>query len=289
VLRAPAKINLFLEVLGKRPDGYHDLNTCMVAVDLCDTLTFRPAGDFRLTCDDPALSIGPDNLVWRAAEVLRQATGTTRGAHVNLAKRIPMAAGLGGGSSDAAAALLGLNRLWELGLTTDRLLALAARLGSDVPFFVAARAAWCTGRGEVVAPFALKAPLHVLLAAPPVGLATAAVYRGVTVPARPEADGPMRAALAGGHVANVGAALFNRLQGPAAALCPEVSALLGALADLKPPGWLLSGSGSTCFALCRSRQEARAVARRLPAACRGPNFGPTTGQGLRLFVTRSCR
>src|SRR5438477_7604267 len=164
VVRAPAKVNLFLEVLGKRPDGYHDLATLMVAVSLFDTLEIKEDPSATITLDlvppaeapgaedRPALTPGPDNLVWRAADLLRRHAGHPRGARLRLRKRIPLAAGLAGGSSDAAATLLGLNRLWRLGLTDAELARLGAELGSDVAFFLHGPAAWCTGRGEVITP-----------------------------------------------------------------------------------------------------------------------------------------
>jgi 4-diphosphocytidyl-2-C-methyl-D-erythritol kinase len=137
VVWAPAKVNLYLEVLGKRADGYHEVETLMVAINLYDTLVFREdtSGQFTLRCNRQELSTGPENLVTRAAEMLRRHTGCRRGARVRLAKRIPLAAGLAGGSTDAAAALAGLNRLWELGLPDEALAELAAQLGSDVAFF----------------------------------------------------------------------------------------------------------------------------------------------------------
>ncbi len=141
LVRAPAKVNLFLEVLRRRADGYHELATLMTAVSLYDTLRFRdnPAGSVSLRCDRADLSAGPDNLICRAAELLRRRAGRDLGVDAFLWKRIPTAAGLGGGSSDAAAALAGLNVLWCLGLGRDELTALAAELGSDVPFFFGLR------------------------------------------------------------------------------------------------------------------------------------------------------
>ncbi|MFN0056654.1 MAG: 4-(cytidine 5'-diphospho)-2-C-methyl-D-erythritol kinase, partial [Planctomycetales bacterium] len=159
---APAKLNLFLKVLGKREDGYHELETLMVSVGLYDTLQLKadPSGKIELACHD-AGTLPPGalprelppadgtNLVVRAAQLLRQVTGTQQGARLELIKRIPMAAGLAGGSSDAAAALIGLNRLWRLDLTGRELHELAAQLGSDVPFFLCPTpAAICRGRGE---------------------------------------------------------------------------------------------------------------------------------------------
>src|SRR5438309_700993 len=126
VVRAPAKVNLFLEVLGKRPDGYHEIATLMVAIRLMDTLIFKEEPDLRLGCNRPDLSTGPDNLVLRAARLLQQRTGCTKGAHIRLRKRIPVAAGLAGGSTDAAATLWGLSRLWNLEMSSAEL----AKLGS---------------------------------------------------------------------------------------------------------------------------------------------------------------
>src|SRR5947209_6051624 len=162
VVWAPAKVNLYLEVLAKRPDGYHELETLLVAVSLFDTLVFRdlPSPELRLRCNVRSLSTGPDNLIVRAARLLQQHARCARGADVRLVKRIPLAAGLAGGSTDAAATLAGLNRLWRLGLTQAELALLGAELGSDVAFFFATPAAWCTGRGEQVDPVTLGRPLR---------------------------------------------------------------------------------------------------------------------------------
>ncbi len=151
VLKACAKINLTLEVLGRREDGYHDIVSILQTIDLHDTLTLEPAQDIALECDQPELE-GPDNLVLKAAALLREATGCQQGARLRLQKGIPLAAGLGGGSSDAAAALLGLSRLWGLGLSAEKLAPLAAKLGSDVPFFLYGGTAMAQGRGEIVRP-----------------------------------------------------------------------------------------------------------------------------------------
>ena len=291
VVRAPAKINLFLEILGKRPDGYHEIVTCMVAVDLFDIVALQPAKDeqIRLTCDDPALPTGPDNLVWRAAEALRRQTRVNRGVSVHLQKRIPSAAGLAGGSSDAAATLWGLNLLWDLGLSPLALAEVAAEVGSDVPFFLLAHAAWCTGRGEQVAPFAIRKPLNFVVACPARGLTTAEVYKGVTVPEAPRSADAMRAALQEGSIAAIGAAMHNRLQPIAERLCPEVAALRQVMEKAAPPGHAMSGSGSSYVALCRSRAEARALARQVPRLYGSPETGPTEDRGLKLFVVRSCK
>ena len=264
---APAKLNLFLEVHGRRPDGYHDIESLMVTVDLFDTLRFTddPSGRITLTCDDPSLPTGPENLVVRAALRLQEATGRGRGARIELSKSIPAQAGLAGGSSDAAATLDGLDRLWGLGAPSDLLDDLAGEIGSDVAFFRHAPCAACRGRGEVVEPRALPYPLHFVLACPSVGVSTAAVYRNLTPPDRPRPIGGILEALESGDVASLGRGLFNRLQPVAESLEPALGAVRDALADLGPSldGHLMSGSGSAYFGLARDRDAAEEAARRL--------------------------
>jgi 4-diphosphocytidyl-2-C-methyl-D-erythritol kinase len=261
---APAKANLFLEVLRKRSDGYHDIATLMVALQLHDTLTFRKHSDLALTCSDPKLSVGPDNLVLKAAWLLQQRTGCTNGAKIHLTKRIPMAAGLAGGSTDAAATLVGLNELWQLGLTNDELAKLGGEIGSDIPFFFHTPAAWCTGRGEIVTPLDLPIPLHFVLLCPAFGMVTASVYKNVAVPQTPVDGSAIRAALAKGDIDIIGRLMHNRLQTAAESLDPRIGEYARLLAATNPAGVLMSGSGSTLFALCRSAEEARRVADGLP-------------------------
>ena len=150
-LNAHAKVNLTLEVVGLRDDGYHDVVSIMQTVDLHDTLTIEPANDLVFECDRPEME-SDDNLVVQAARLLREQSGSNLGARMALAKRIPVASGLGGGSSDAAAALKGLNSLWNIGMSTEQLLPIAAQLGSDVPFFLYEGTAMVQGRGERVRP-----------------------------------------------------------------------------------------------------------------------------------------
>ncbi len=265
---APAKLNLFLEVLGGRTDGYHEIETLMVAVDLFDELTFaeEPSGRISLVCDEPSLPTDSGNLVVRAAERLREAAGTGRGASIALRKAIPAEAGLAGGSSDAAATLAALDRLWGLGLTPESLGSVAAGVGSDVSFFLRGRAAVCRGRGERVDPIRVGSPLHFVLVRPPVGVRTADVYRALTLPDRPRPIDPILEALRSGDTAAVGRGLFNRLQPVAERLVPELVRIREALESLVPSrldGHLMSGSGSAYFGLARDRDAAEAAARQL--------------------------
>jgi 4-diphosphocytidyl-2-C-methyl-D-erythritol kinase len=282
-LWAPAKLNLFLEVLGKRPDGYHELATLMVAISLYDTLEIKedPSGADRLDCHHPTLSTGPDNLVLRAVDLVRRTTGRRTGVHVRLWKRIPLEAGLAGGSSDAAATLAGLNCLWRLGWSPAELARLGAELGSDVPFFFSTPAAWCTGRGEVVEPLPLGRPLDFVLATPSAGLSTARVFAGLSVSEQPLSGREVREAAARGDVQGLGRLLHNRLQSSAERLCPDVAGLCARLAGLGPAGQLMTGSGSTIFALCRDQAEALCLARALRSA-------PEESSPARVRVVRSC-
>ncbi len=277
---APAKVNLFLELQAKRPDGFHELTTLMVAVSLTDTLTVMLAESLNLTCSDPGLPTGDGNLVVKAANALRRRTGYTGGAKIHLEKRIPAAAGLAGGSSDAAATLLALNKLWDLNLSRKQLAETAAEVGSDVAFFLNLPAAWCTGRGEIVEPVRPMKRLHLVLVCPPVGLATAEIYRNSTVPAQPRSAEPMRTAYANGEIAGIGRELFNRLAEPAERLCPLVKQWREAMARHAPLGCLMSGSGSTLFALCSDYRAALRLAAELRTEF-------ATNPKPRVFVVRS--
>jgi len=277
VVHAPAKINLHLEVLGKRPDGYHELETLMVAVDRFDELHFerRPEGD-RLTCNQPSLTMGDDNLVTKALALVRRETGHTIGISIALTKRIPMAAGLAGGSSDAAATLAGLNAWWNLGWNPARLAELGASLGSDVPFFFAAPAAICRGRGEIVTPCRIGKPLHLVVVKPNDGLSTAAVFGRLRLDETTRSVAPVTEALEEGDTTRVGSLLFNRLEKPAFAMNPKVAELRDLLSRESRLGALMTGSGSAVYALCDSRNEAEEFARRWSAKGFGDVFAASS-------------
>jgi 4-diphosphocytidyl-2-C-methyl-D-erythritol kinase len=264
---APAKLNLFLEILGRRPDGYHELESVMVAVDLYDTLNLAvdPSGSIQLSCDDPTLPTGPENLVVRAAERLKSESGCPLGATIVLRKAIPAQAGLAGGSSDAAATLMALDQLWETRISADRLDALAGEIGSDVAFFRQVPAAVCRGRGERVEALRMTRSLHFVLICPPIGLSTADVYRHLRPPDRPVPIGPVVEALVAGRPDALGRSLYNRLQPVAERLQPALERVRDALASLGPSldGHLMSGSGSAYFGLARDRNAAEDAARRL--------------------------
>src|SRR6266567_9058552 len=182
-VRSYAKINLTLDVLGRRSDGYHELITIMQTIDLYDTicLTANEDTSVRMICTRPELS-NDDNLAARAAQAIRQRLNLTQGLDIELHKRIPVAAGLAGGSSNAAAVLLALQRWWQLPLSPTDLLSIAASLGSDIPFFLTGGLALCEGRGEYITPLASRWPAYMrwlLLVKPSIGVSTAAVFRNL--------------------------------------------------------------------------------------------------------------
>ena len=176
---APAKINLSFRIKGRRADGFHEIESLMAPVSLADRLTIERAGDdgrIRFSCDDPSLPVGDDNLVVRAARVFQETTRISAGLRIVLEKKVPHGAGLGGGSSDAASTLLGLNELFTTGLDATKLLQLGAQLGSDVPFFIVRSPAMCRGRGEIVDPTNLPARFELLLVKPAFGVPTPWAY-----------------------------------------------------------------------------------------------------------------
>ena len=268
---APAKLNLFLEVLGKREDGFHELETLMVTISLHDTLRFteEPTPEIRLRCHGRGVvggtvPPGDDNLVVRAARLLQEHSGTSRGVTIDLWKRIPVSAGLAGGSTDAAATLVALDRLWELGLAAEELLTLAARLGSDVSFFVRGiPAAICRGRGEKIHPVERPLGVPVVVSRPASGLSTAEVYRHCQVSSRPLSVQPLVDSLADGRLAAASRFLHNSLQQTATTLNSEVTDLITRLDRQPVVASAMTGSGTACFGLCSSDRLARRISRRL--------------------------
>jgi 4-diphosphocytidyl-2-C-methyl-D-erythritol kinase len=268
VLRASAKVNLTLEVLGKRPDGYHEIVTVMQAVDLFDRLTLELAPTLSLESDDPALPTDERNLVVRAGRLLQRASGAEAGARIRLQKRIPVAAGLGGGSSDAAATLWALNRLWGLRWSRARLAEVAVGLGMDVPFFLTGGPALATGRGERLERLPAAGGYALVLVNPRVGLSTQEVYGRVPAGWRGDASGTRRLveALKARSAARVAEALTNDLEGLVAPSLPVVNRMKAALLAAGALGAAMSGSGPTVFGMARSLDHARQIRRRVTRA-----------------------
>ena len=284
-LRAPAKLNLYLRVMGRRPDGYHEIDTLFERIDLADELTFEEhPRELRLTCTEPTLSCGENNLVLRAAELLRRTAGVSRGARIHLVKRIPIAAGLGGGSSDAAATLLGLNELWGLRLDGATLHELAATIGSDVLFFLTQEPfAVGRGRGEICEPIASPIRLSHVLVAPGVPLSTKEIYAGAQFDlTAPKPSSTMLVhALRNGSLGELAKGLWNDLEPEAIRRCPLIEPLQLRLRELGCLSVRVSGSGSAVFGLCSSVAHAQAIARRLAEIAR------TTAAHWRIEVVQT--
>ena len=261
---APAKLNLGLHVLRRRPDGFHDLDTVFLPLGWSDRLTAAPADALSLTTTDPALPTDGGNLVVRAARALAAWGGVEAGARLHLDKRVPYGAGLGGGSSDAAAALRLLARLWSLDVPADALAALALGLGSDVPFFLDGRPARATGQGELLTPLLgadgapYRCPFWLVVAVPDVHVSTAEAYRLVTPR---DGDRPaLAAAVRSNDLGRWRAELVNDFQAPVEASHPEIAAVRHALEAGGADYTSLSGSGSAVFGAFKGEAVARAAA-----------------------------
>jgi 4-diphosphocytidyl-2-C-methyl-D-erythritol kinase len=255
---APAKLNLFLRVTGRRGDGYHLLQTLFRFIDLSDTLhfTLREDGEVRRINEVSGVPEAAD-LVVRAARLLQRETGCRLGVDIHVEKRIPMGGGLGGGSSDAATTLLALNRLWQLGLSRRRLMDLGLSLGADVPVFVFGQNAFAEGVGERLQPWALPESWYVVLF-PPVHVPTAAIFSHPEL-TRDSISLTMRALAT--------AAWQNDLQPVACKLYPEVAQHLEWLSGFAPA--MMTGSGACVFAGFASEADAQAVLQQMPSAMRG--------------------
>jgi 4-diphosphocytidyl-2-C-methyl-D-erythritol kinase len=267
-LWTPAKVNLALEILGKRPDGYHEISTVLQAVDLFDRLTVEDAEALTLVASDPGLPVDDTNLVVRAARALAGAAGVARGARIVLDKRIPVAAGLGGGSSDAAATLWALNRLWGLRWSAARLAEVGATLGMDVPFFLGRGRAIGTGRGERLRALPGDGGYALVLVNPNIALSTREAYARVPPGWCAEASGTRRIveALRSRNPVRVGGALTNHLEDLVAPTLPAIGQMKAALLAAGGLGAAMSGSGPTVFAMARSLDHAKQMRRRVNRA-----------------------
>ena len=263
----PAKINLYLDVRRKRPDGFHEIRTVMQAIDLYDALSIDEQGEsISVSCDLPALPVDSRNLCWRAADEMRRHARCGGGVRITLAKKIPVAAGLGGGSSDAAGVLRGLNELWGLEMPPAALEKIGARLGSDVPFFIRGGTALCTGRGDNVTVLEEAVSYPYVLVTPPIAVSTAGVYAALdpAVGEPPVGEEEFLNALASGDPVRLSGALYNRLEAGGGPQMREVERLKRALRKHGALGACMSGSGPSVFGIA----EDRAAARRLAEAIR---------------------
>ena len=246
---APAKLNLFLHITGRRPDGYHLLQSVFMLIDWYDTLHFDLRQNGKLSREDLTLTLPKDDLILRAARLLQEVSGTTLGAHIAIEKSIPSQAGMGGGSSDAATCLLALNKLWGLNYSVKQLSVLGLKLGADVPFFLSGQNAWVEGVGEVITPISLP-PAQFLVVKPPEGLETAKIFGSEAL------NRDSKPATISVFAANPFGFGLNDLQPVAQRLCPQISEAIAWLdsASLLPSDvqgrveGRMTGSGSAVFA-----------------------------------------
>ncbi|MFM7059397.1 MAG: 4-(cytidine 5'-diphospho)-2-C-methyl-D-erythritol kinase [Planctomycetota bacterium] len=272
-LASPSKLNLFLEVLGKRPDGFHELDTVMLRTQFCDMLSARPNDSGRLTlrfsdATVPAVTAGVPlddrNLILKAAAALQECCQVRAGVDFVLHKQIPPQSGLGGGSGNAATALLACRQIWNLTVSDHVLHTIAASLGSDINFLLAGcRAAVCRSRGERIEPFSLGAQLFFLAFRPQQGNSTPEIFRHTQLPVAPRSSAPLVAVLTAGQTIELPQFCFNRLTAAAAQLNPAMADLIARLERITRKSVWMSGSGSTVFLSCRSEPHMQQLYRQL--------------------------
>ena len=258
--RAPAKVNLFLDVVKKRKDGYHDILTLFLKIGLFDTLRFRPHKDsIRISCAHPQIPDDETNLVYKAADLLRRTCRFKGGARIEIQKKIPVGAGLGGGSSDAAAALVALNKLWKLKLDVKKLKEIAVKIGADVPFFIGSEsAAFGRGKGEILRPFDLGRKFWILLVCPDIFVSTKEIYQSLgRCLTKKKIDVKLLSyAFKNGSIEEIGKKLYNRLELVTFRKHKKLAEIKDSLSALGVRAVLMSGSGSAIFGLTKSREEA---------------------------------
>lgn len=260
-IKAPAKINLCLHIIGRRPDGYHELETIMQAVDIYDEISIQPAAGFSFSCSDNNLQ--NDNLVEKAAQAFYRLLGKEPTIHIHLHKRIPHGAGLGGGSSDAAATLLGLNRLHDNLFNYNELWEIARTLGADVPFFLSKGTALCSGIGEQVKSLPGFPLADYLLVKPPLSISTAAVYEKLHTNGLQFQKPVSKISSLCFREYNISSILYNDLEQPALAFYPELLTIKDDISALGADGVLMSGSGSAVFGLFADQDHCLRAARLL--------------------------
>ena len=268
-IQAHAKINWSLDILGTRPNGYHELDMLMQRIELADEMTFENARWTRLTIDGQMLPVGNRNLVIRAANALNEYMGTHKGAKIRLKKHIPVRAGLGGGSADCAAALIALNRLWKFRLPVDTLCEIGAKLGADVPFCIRGGLCRVSGIGEIIEPMDGAPPIPMVLLHPGGGLSTQAVFGKFDAEGYPTLHVDTMAVAEAVRAKNLAAYAQlsgNALEAPAIDMLPEVAQAMQQLRDAGAAAVRMSGSGSAVYGLFETDDAAQRAAAALPGA-----------------------
>ena len=269
-IKAPAKINLSLDALRKREDGFHEVAMVMTTVDLADRieLTLLEADEIKIESSGGFVPLDERNLAFQAALLLKKTFNITKGVYIHISKHVPVAAGLAGGSSDAAATLKGLNELWGLGLSLDELAELGAKIGSDVSFCVYGGTALATGRGEKIHHISSPPPCWVLLAKPPIGVSTGAVYRNLRLQGikHPDVEGMVKA-IEEKDYDKICSLLGNVLESVTLKMYPEVKHIKEQMMRLGADAVLMSGSGPTVFGLFQHESRLQRVYNGLRGFC----------------------
>jgi 4-diphosphocytidyl-2-C-methyl-D-erythritol kinase len=265
IVTARAKINLSLDVKGLRGDGYHNILSVMQSLELHDLLELSPSQDIQVFCADDEVPSGPENIVYRVGEIMREQYLYNGGAKITINKKIPVAAGLAGGSADAASAIKALNKLWELNIQEKELYRIAEMAGSDVPFCLLGKTALVSGRGEKLTPLSSFENFGVVLVKPPFGVSTAKIftlYDNLSPASGPNTASILRA-LENRDLLALSRLMANGLERVTIGLHPEIQEIKEALLDAGAIGSLMSGSGPTVFGLCQDYKGAVNVAKRL--------------------------
>jgi 4-diphosphocytidyl-2-C-methyl-D-erythritol kinase len=272
-IEAPAKINLFLEVRDKRSDGYHNVVTILEPVNLFDEIILRdrplsqssptpPAGarEIKIVSEHPALPLGKENLAFQAASLLQEKFKIARSIQITIHKRIPLSSGLGGGSSDAAAVLLGLNKLWDLKLSYQQLLTFAHQLGADVPFFLRRKRALGKGRGDELELLPQGPKLYFILLSPALEISSEWAYKKLNyLTKKTQSIRMILPALSSGNIKTIGSNLYNSLEAGVISRYPVIAEIKKRLLELGACGALMSGSGSSVFGIAEDRRSAEKI------------------------------
>jgi len=267
ILKAPAKINLYLEIINKRPDGYHNIESIMHTVSLFDILEFTLTSDseIELSCSDKSLPVDSTNLVYKTAKKMQEKYGVNRGIKIHLTKNIPMGAGLGGGSSDSAAVIKALNRIWNINASKEELESFAKKIGADVPFFLTGGTAKIEGIGEKVTKIPSDVKLHAVLVKPDFGVSTVLAYSKIKFPLTNQrkihkiTDVLTKSSFTSEAAKDL---LFNRFEEFVFPEFPEIEKIKTMLQSFGCAS-LMSGSGATVFALTSSREKSEEIVKRL--------------------------
>ena len=268
--KAPAKINLSLDILGKRDDGFHEIEMIMTTIDLSDRIELHPLveDEIQVSLESRFVPNDERNLAYKAAKLIKETYQIKKGIHIKMNKNIPVSAGLGGGSSDAAAVLRGLNKLWSIGLTTEDLAHLGLSIGSDVPFCVMNSTAFVKGRGEIIQKLPAPPPCWIVLAKPDLGVSTRTIFQEVVVEnlTHPNTNEIVRALMEGDFL-RLSNNLGNSLEDITLELYPEVRRLMDKMKHAGASNVLMSGSGPTVYTLIEQENKAQRMYNGLRGFC----------------------